>query len=339
MQASTDTQARHHHSRGRRSRIALVVLLLAGAWQARPGDAQAQDYPIREIRMVNGYSAGAGADVVSRIFAKHLEEALGKPVIVENKPGAFTNIAAAAVSHAKPDGYTVFFAGHSAIATNIHLFKSLPFDPVKDFIAVAPGGKIGFGFAVGAQSPVRSMADLTAYLKAKGDKASYASANAFSLASTELYKFITGAPGVAVPYKNSGDAINDLVRGEVDFMVYDLGTLAQQEEGGRLRVLAVSTAERSAIHSHVPGMREAGIPDFDLSAWFGLWLPANSPPEAVAQLSRAMNKIWDNDEKRRALATMSVEPFTASPAEFTQFEIKEMEKWGKVISIARIEPQ
>jgi tripartite-type tricarboxylate transporter receptor subunit TctC len=142
-----------------------------------------------------------------------------------------------------------------------------------------------------------------------------------------------------VPYKNSGDALNDLVRGEVDFMVYDLGTLVQQEQGGRLRVLAVSTAERSAIHNHVPGMREAGVPDFDLSAWFGAWLPANSPPQAVAQLSRAMSRIWDSDEKRRALATMSVEPFTASPEEFARFEMKEMEKWGRVIAIAHIEPQ
>jgi tripartite-type tricarboxylate transporter receptor subunit TctC len=317
---------------------------MSGAWivvcaLAICASAQAQDYPTRDIHLINGYSAGAGADVASRIFAKYLEETLGKPVIVENKPGAFTNLAGASVARAAPDGYTIFFATHATFAMNAYLFKSLGFDPVKDFTYVAPAGKIGFGFAVGPQSPVRSMAELTAYLKQKGDRANYGYANTQALVVTESYKNITGAPALGVPYKNAGDALNDLSRGEIDLLVYDLGTLTQQEQGGRMRVLAVTTAERSTLRPDLPGMREAGIPDFDLGAWFGIWLPANAPPAIVDRLSRVIAGIWNKEDKRRALAAQTIEPFVSTPAEFVEFAKNERAKWGHVIGLAKIEPQ
>jgi tripartite-type tricarboxylate transporter receptor subunit TctC len=320
-------------------RAAQGAWLLTCALTMAASGLQAQDYPTREIRLVNGYAAGAGADVASRIFAKHLEETLGKPVIVENKPGAFTNIGAAAVARAEPDGYTLMFSGHTAIATNIHLFKTLPFDPVKDFVAVAPAGNIGFGFAVGPQSSITSMAQLTAFLKAKGDKATYGYANAFALTATELYKNIAGVSPLAVPYKSAGDALNDLLRGEIDLIVYDLGVLTQQEASGRLRVLAVTTAERSTLRPDLPGMREAGVPDYDLGAWFGIWAPANTPRPIVDRLARAISEIWNKEDKRRGLTAQTIEPFVASPDEFAQFVKKETAKWGRVIEIAKIEKQ
>lgn len=313
----------------------IVVLGIAG-WI---GCAQAEDYPTHEIRMVNGYAAGAGADVTSRIFAKHLEDTLGKPVFVENKPGAFTNIGAESVARSKPDGYSMFFAGHSTIAMNEFLFKTLPFDPVKDFFNLAPAGKVGFGLAVGPQSPAKSIAELTAYLKQKGDKATYGYANTYALAATELYKQITGAPVLGVPYKSAGDALNAVARGEVDFMIYDLGSLTEQESGGRLRVLAVTTAERSSIRADLPGMREAGVPDFDLPAWFGIWLPANPPRPVVDKLANAVRQIWDKPDMVRALRVQTVEPFIATPEEFDRFVKSETAKWGRVMAIAKIEPQ
>jgi len=312
----------------------LVAIMLLGL-----SCAQAQDYPTRDIRMINGYAAGAGADIASRIFAKHLEETLRKPVIVENKPGAFTNIGAAAVARAQPDGYTLLFSGHTAIATNVHLFKTLPFDPVKDFVAIAPAGRISFAFAVPPQSPVRSMAELTAHLKAKGDKATYGQANAFALTVSELYKHMTGAPALAVPFRNAGDALTTLARGEIDFMVYDLGTLSQQEAAGRVRVIAVTTAGPSALRPEVPGMRDAGIADFDLIAWFGLWGPAGMPRPIVGRLAQAVHGIWDKEDKRRGLTAQTIEPFIASPEDFAAFTRDEMAKWGRVTSIANIEPQ
>jgi tripartite-type tricarboxylate transporter receptor subunit TctC len=320
-------------------RSATACLALVGLTIFSPSGAKAQDYPTREIHLINGYAAGAGADIASRIFAKHLEETLGKPVIVENRAGAFTNIGAAAVAHAQPDGYTIMFSGHTAIATNIHLFKTLPFDPVKDFVAVAPAGHIGFGFAVGPQSPVKSMAELTALLKQKGDKGTYGYANTFGLTATELYKNIAGLSPLAVPYKGAGDALTDLTRGDIDFMVYDLGVLTQQEQGGRLRVLAVTTAERSTLRPDLPGMREAGFADYDLGAWFGIWAPANTPPAIVNKLARAVGEIWNKEDKKAALAAQTIEPFAAPPDEFAKYVEKETAKWGRVIAIAKIEKQ
>jgi tripartite-type tricarboxylate transporter receptor subunit TctC len=316
-----------------------AALLSTGIVLAATAGVSAQDYPARDIHLINGYSPGAGADIVSRLIGRHIEEKLGRPVIVENRPGAFTNLAAAAVARARPDGYTLMFAGHTAIATNVHLFKTLPFDPVKDFVAVAPGGRIGFAFAVGPQSPVTTIAELTTYLKQKGEKATYAYPNTFALAATELYKKLTGVTALAVPYKNSGDALNDLARGEIDLLVYDFGSLTEQEKGGRLRVLAVTTAERSTIRTDVPGMRESGLPDYDLGAWFGVWAPAGTPADVVALLSRTVNEIWNKDETRRLLAVQTVEPFVATPDEFARFVSNETVKWGKVIDIAKIEKQ
>ncbi len=313
------------------------ALILACTLMMGLSGSQAQEYPSREIKLVNGYSAGAGADIASRIFAKHLEETLGKPVIVENKPGAFTNIGAAAVARAEPDGYTLMFSGHTAIATNIHLFKTLPFDPINDFVAVAPAGNIGFGFAVGPKVAVTSMAELTAFLKAKGEKATYGYANTFGLTATELYKNIAGVSPLAVPYKNAGDALNDLARGEIDLLVYDLGVLSQQEASGR--ILAVTTAERSTLRPDLPGMREAGVPGYDLGAWFGIWAPANTPPAIVNRLSRAIAEIWSKEDKRKGLTAQTIEPFVASPEEFAGHIKKETAKWGRVIEVAKIQKQ
>jgi tripartite-type tricarboxylate transporter receptor subunit TctC len=301
--------------------------------------AQAQDYPTREIRFVNGYAAGAGADVSARIIAKHLEESLGKPVIVENKPGALTNVAASYVARAKPDGYTLFFAGHSTFAMNAHLFKQLAFDPVNDFTYVAPTGTIGFGIAVGPKSPATSIKELVAYLKQKGDKATYGYPNTLALVVSETLKNRTGAPALAVPYKNPGDALNDLIRGDIDFLVYELGTLTQQEQGGRLRVLSVTSAERLSLRPDLPGMREAGVPDFDLGAWFGVFLPANAPSEIVNRLSGVLKELWVQEDKRKALAAQTVEPFFLTPEEYVKFITGEREKWGKVIGLAKIEKQ
>jgi len=315
----------------------LAALPLAFATLPQP--ASAQDYPAREIRMINGYAAGAGADVSARIVGKHLEESFGQPVIADNRPGAFTNLAASAVARAQPDGYTLLFSGHVTITSNIHLFKNVPFDPAKDFTAVAPAGRQSFAFAVPPQSPAQSMEQLASHLKAKGDKASFGYANTLGLMNIELFKKMTGAPAVGVPYKSSSDALTGLLRGDVDLLVYDLGILTQQERDGRVRILAVTSAERSAVRSDVPGMREAGLPDFDLGAWFGVWGPARMSPLVVNRISTTVNGIWSKPEKIAALAALTVEPFFLPPDEFAKFVHEESAKWARVIAITKIEPQ
>jgi tripartite-type tricarboxylate transporter receptor subunit TctC len=301
--------------------------------------ARAQDYPIREIRLINGYAPGAGADVASRIFGKQIEETLGQPVIIDNRPGAFTNLAAAAVARAQPDGYTLMISGHVTMTSNIHLFRSVPFDPARDFTAIAPAGKQSFAFAVPPQSPAKSLAELAVHLKEKGDKASFGYANTLGLMIVELFKNRSGAPAVAVPYKSSRDALTGLLRGDIDLLVYDLGSLTQQERDGRVRVLAVTSAERSTLRPDIPGMREAGFSDFDLGAWFGMWGPAGMPSPIVNRLSRATQAIWRQTDKTAALSALAVERFFLPPAEFSQFVRDESAKWARVIEITRIEPQ
>jgi tripartite-type tricarboxylate transporter receptor subunit TctC len=303
------------------------------------GAAAAQDYPTRDIHLINGYAAGAGADVASRVFAKQIEQILGKPVVVENRPGAFTNLAAEDVARAQPDGYTLLFSGHVTITSNIRLFKTLPFDPAKDFTPVAPGGKQPFGFAVPSNSPAKTLSELTAYLKQKGDKATFGYANTLALMITEYYKHLTGAPALAVPYKGAGDALTGLVRGDIDLLVYDLGTLTELERDGKLRVLAVSTAHRSSRRPDLPDMQESGLPDFDLGGWFGIWGPANLPRTVIDRLAMAIRPIWHDEEKRNALSALAVEPFVASPDDFAQFVRSETAKWIRVIALAKIEPQ
>ena len=301
--------------------------------------ARAQEYPAHDIRMINGYVAGAGADVSSRIVGKQIEETFGQPVVIENRPGAFTNIAAAAVARAQPDGYTLLFSGHVTITSNIHLFKTVPFDPGKDFTPIAPAGRQSFGFAVPPQSPARNIAELAAHLKAKGDKASYGYANTLGLMNIELFKNITGATAVGVPYKSSGEALTGLLRGDIDLLVYDLGTLTQQERQGHLHVLAVTTAERSLLRPDLPGTRESGLPNFDLGAWFGIWGPARMPSAVVNRLSGAVAGIWEKPDKKAALEALTVEPFFLSPAEFPKFVQDESAKWARVIAITKLEPQ
>jgi tripartite-type tricarboxylate transporter receptor subunit TctC len=304
-----------------------------------PDSAGAQDYPTHEIRLIDGYAAGAGADVSSRIVGKHLEETFGQPVIIDNRPGAFTNLAAAAVARAQPDGYTLLFSGHVTFTSNVHLFKTVPFDPGKDFTAIVPAGKQSFAFAVPPQSPARSMAELAAHLKTKGDKASFGYANTLGLMTIELFKSMTGAPAVGVPYKSSGDALTGLLRGDIDFLVYDLGSLTQHERDGRLRVLAAISAERSSVRPDLPGMREAGLPNFDLGGWFGVWGPTKMPPAIVSRISAAVAGIWEKPDKRAALSALAIEPFFLPPGEFAGFVRNESAKWARVIAITKIEPQ
>jgi tripartite-type tricarboxylate transporter receptor subunit TctC len=301
--------------------------------------ASAQDYPTRDIHLINGYAAGAGADVASRIVGAQIEEALGKPVVIENRPGAFTNIAAGDVARAQPDGYTLLFSGHVTITSNRHLFKTLSFDPARDFTAIAPAGRQSFAFAVPPSSPARTMDELATYFKSKGGKATFGYANTLGLMIVELFKNRAGVGATAVPYKSSVDALTGLLRNDIDLLVYDLGSLTQQEREGRLRVLAVTTAERSSLRPDVPGMRDAGFADFDLGAWFGLWGPARLPTAIVQRLSSAVSGIWEKSDKRAALSALTVEPFYLPPDAFAKFTQDESAKWARVIEISKIEPQ
>ncbi len=324
-------------NRTRFRRVAALTAIGLLSWLT---PSLAQEYPSKPITAVVGYAAGTGADVIGRYFAEKLRALCGQPVIVENKPGAQTNLAATFVAHAKPDGYTIFItAGNSTMSSNPHLFKTLPYDPLKDFTPVTTIAKLPFLVTVSPKSPIKTVGDLTAYLKTKGDKATYAYPNSFSQAATALYTKITGVNPVAVAYKATPTAMTDMLAGEIDFIFMDASFGVQQAKQGQIKIIAVTTADRSPVAPEFPGMKEAGIPDFDLAAWWAIWLPANAPEPVVKKLEAWFNQIDATDETKAFLLKIGAAPYPGNSQLIKDLLPKEIAKWGKIIKDAGIQPE
>jgi tripartite-type tricarboxylate transporter receptor subunit TctC len=230
---------------GRSGRVAVLVLALLGLVPGPSPAAAQQDYPNRALHVFIGFPAGSGADILGRYFAAQLEKLAGKPVVVENKPGANSNIAAGIVATAKPDGYSILFIASSNMAGSRFLFKSLPFDTVKDFTPVAAYAEIAFVLTVGAKSPIKSVAELTAYLKSRKQN-KYGATNQTAILSTEYYKQLAGGvDAVHVAYRTAPEALPDVEDGTLDFMIMD-GTFAVGPiKAGKIRALAVTTRSGS----------------------------------------------------------------------------------------------
>jgi tripartite-type tricarboxylate transporter receptor subunit TctC len=316
-----------------------AALVIVAALATVP--AAAQDYPSRPITIVCGYAAGTGGDVISRYFAEKLRVlAGGQPVVVDNKAGAQTGIAAEYVSKAKPDGYTMFItAGNSTMAANPHLFRKLNYDPVKDFTPVTTIAQLPFLVTVSPKSSINSVKDLVAYLKTKGSKASYAYANSFSQAATAMFTRTVGVDPVAVAYKATPAAMTDMIAGDIDFSFIDASFGVQQEKQGNLKILAVTTAGRSSVAPEFPGMQEAGVPGFDLTAWWGVWLPAGAPAPLVKKLETWFNEIDATDETKAFLLRIGAAPLPGTAETARALLPKEIEKWGKIIHDANIQPE
>lgn len=256
-----------------RTLLALVVTLAA-----LPVWAQPTTYPARAVTFVVGYAAGTGIDTTARFYADRMREATGQPIVVVNKVGAFGNLAAAEVQRAAPDGYTVLVTPNSTITTNVFLMKKLPFDPARDFAPVAPIARWGFVLLVDPQkTPVASVAELSALMRAQPGKLNFGSGNFTGQAAGELYKIRAGLQAVHVPYKSVPAALTDLIGGRLDFVFADVVTGLPQVRAGRLRALAVTAPTRLPSAPDVPTMLEAGVPDYELVNWFAAFLPAGAP--------------------------------------------------------------
>lgn len=309
---------------------------------ALPGAAFAQDaFPSREIRIICGYAAGTGADVIVRIFADKLRTFTdGKPVIVENKAGALTQIAAEQVKNARPDGYTLFItAGNSTMSSNPHLFKQIKYDPIKDFAPVTTLIKLPFMVVVAPNSPMNSMKDLENHLKSKGDKGTYGYPNTFSLAATELYKQKLGLTPLGVAYNATPQSIPDLANGQLDFVISDATFLLNQTRQGLVKALAVTTAKRSSLAPDVPSMEDAGIKDYDLSAWWAAWYPAGTPQPIVEKMAGWLNQIVPMEDTKRAVNNVGAEPWPGNTKILTDHMAGDLKLWGDIIKLAKIEPQ
>jgi tripartite-type tricarboxylate transporter receptor subunit TctC len=303
--------------------------------------ALAQDYPAREIRSICNFSAGSGADIVVRFYSDRLSKLAGKPVVVENRPGAQGALASDVVAKSKPDGYTIMITpASSTIATAPYLFKKLPFDPAKDFAPVTTISSLSFVFAVDAAGPIESIKDLIAHLKQKPAHGFYGTGSNSGQVAAELFKEQAGLRTTYVPYKVTTDALTGLLLGQVAFISYDATwAVTQAGPGGKLRILAVTSAKRSASLPNVPTLAELGYRDFDITPWWGVVVPAGTPKPIIDRLAGWFNQITAAEDTRAFLARGALDPFPGSPESMAALLATETERWGRYVKLAKIEPQ
>ena len=315
------------------------ALAVAGLAAFGGVSAQAQDYPKQDIHVVVGFPAGSGADVYARFFANKLSQLAKATVVVENKPGANSSIATEYVARARPDGYTIFIGGSDSFGSPLYLFKKPPTDPRKDFIYVSPLVSQGFILTVPADAPYKNVADLTAAMKQKGDKASYPTANNPATILAEAYKKSAGLQTVQVNYKTSADFLNDMMSGRLDYVWADPVFGLSRIREGKFKPLAVSTAKRISSIPDIPTAKEAGIADIDMNLWWVTAVPAGTPQPIVEKLNEWWTQIGKDPETKEFLGKFGAEPWTASLAETKALIDKEIKDWEVYVKLAKIEAQ
>jgi tripartite-type tricarboxylate transporter receptor subunit TctC len=323
-----------HVSTGRMRLAAAIVLALAGT----PGSAGAQDYPSQDVRFLCAFPAGSGADVIVRYFAEKMRPILKRTIIVENKPGAGGNIAAETMVRSKPDGHTTFIHAGNTVAGNMHLIKKPPFDAAKAIQVAATINKQAFMLAVDAKRPWKSVAELTAYLKEKGDRATYAVSANSGIVMGAIYNEKAGLQAVQVHYRMAQDALNDMTSGKVDYPLQDPVFALSQQREGRLRVLAVASAERLKSNPELPTMTESGVP-MDLVGWFAAMVPSATPRPIVEQLNKWFSDVVATEETQNFLKAYGGDPWISTPEEGQARLVRDIVAWGDYIRIAKLEPQ
>jgi tripartite-type tricarboxylate transporter receptor subunit TctC len=302
--------------------------------------ALAQDYPAREIHTVCNYAPGSGADIIVRFYSDQLSKFAGRPVIVENKPGAQGMVANEYVAKAKPDGYTLLITPVSS-TVNIapSIFKKLSYDPKKDLVAVTTIATVSFTIAVDAKSPVQSVGELVSRLKSRPKQGFYGATSNAGNVSGELFKTLAGLATTYVPYKANPNALADLLSGQLDFISFDSTWTQQQQNNGFVRILAVTSAKRSGALPDVPTMREVGFKDYDVTPWWGVLVPAGTPRPVLERLAGWFNQITNSEEGRKFLARSAFDPFPGTPESMDQLMQSDFERWDRYAKLAKIQPQ
>ncbi|MFL6694245.1 MAG: Bug family tripartite tricarboxylate transporter substrate binding protein [Ramlibacter sp.] len=318
-------------------RLLAAGSLLAAALAAPA--LHAQGYPNRPITIVVPFAPGSGTDQQARAMAQALTVEYKVPVLVDNKAGASGFIAAQFVAKAAPDGYTLLLTTNTTHAANEHLYKKIPYDPVKDFTPVALLSKGHMLLLVNRSSPYKSVADLLVAARQQPGKLNFASGSSSSRVAGEMLKQMAGIDVLSVPYKSNPMAITDLIGGQVNFMFADAPTALPQVNGGKLRALATSGTKRLASAPDVPTVAEAGVKGYDMSYWTAVYLPAGAPPAITKQLNAMMEKIASAPSVAAFQNSTSGEVATSSPEELARFQAAESQKWGSIIRAAGIEAE
>ncbi len=312
-------------------RWVLGSLMLASI--ACAGAADAQTYPSKLVRIVVPQAPGGASDALARIIGQRLSERWQQSVIVENRAGAGGVIGTDAVAKSAPDGYTLLLAYDGTHAVNASLYKSLPFDPVKDFTTVATLANVPFVLAVNASSPAKDIADFVTRAKANPGKLNYGSAGNGSVNHLlgAMFGKGAGASLTHVPYKGAAPALADLIGGNVEAVFTSIPSVVGHVQGGRVRALGVTSAKRSAALPNVPTIAETAIPGFDVAPWFGLLAPAGTPPQIVRQINEEINALLKTKEVTDAFAAQGAEPFATTPEGFSSLLQRDIDKWAVVV--------
>jgi tripartite-type tricarboxylate transporter receptor subunit TctC len=301
--------------------------------------AQAEDYPSRPVTVMVPFAAGGGSDLLARLVTQHLEQRLGKPFIIENRPGAGTTIAAMATVRAPHDGYTLMQATSSTMAINVTMYKALPYQPLKDLVPVALYSASPFILVVNEQLPVHSLKELIALAKEKPNSLNYGSGGPGSMhhLSTELLLNLTGTRMTHVPYKATPPAMNDLIAGTIQVLFGDTTSVLPLVQQGKVRALAVSTAQRSPSLPDVPTVAEAGVPGFESASWQMLVAPGGTPQDVVNKLNAEVHAIFSDPAVIKELERRGVGPkVTATPDEVRHFVEREIVRWKDVVQRAGV---
>ncbi len=311
------------------------VVLLSFLCACMNEHAYAQQFPSRPIHLVVGFTPGGGVDINARLLAAKLSEILGQPVVVDNKPGAGTNIANEFVAKAAPDGYTLLF-NSPAVAINMSLTRNPPYDALRDFVAVSEFSESTNILVVPAALPVKSPRDLVALAREKPGALNYSSAGNGTTQhlAAELFKLRTGTRIQHIPYKGSAPSIAALIAGQVQLSFVNPLAIGAHVKTGRLRALAVAGAKRSDLMPDVPTLKEAGIEGVEVPLWFAMLAPAATPREIVSTLSAAVAKAARDPETRKRLAEQGAEPVGSSAEEFGRLLHDDVAKWAEVVKVS-----
>jgi tripartite-type tricarboxylate transporter receptor subunit TctC len=317
--------------------LTFALTLIAGS----PARAEGDDYPSRNITFLCPFPAGGGTDLLTRLLAQELQDKLAKPVIVENRSGGGTTIAASAAAKSAPDGYTIFLAPSTTLAIAPSVFKSLPYDPIKDFAPIGLVGGAQFALIANPSLGAATLPELISLIKSRNGQISYASAGVSTPHHLfmEMFLKMIGAKAQHIPYRGSGAALIDIVSGQVPMMVVDLAIAMGAIHDGKIRVYGVTTPTRIKSMPEAPTIAEAGLPGYAATGWFSVVAPARTPRPVIDKINGILMPYLSRADVQDRLNAVAIETRTSTPEELAQFIPAEIAKWAKVIKDAGIEPQ
>ena len=320
-------------------KLALRMLIAGAAVFSLGAGAGAQDFPSKSLRFVVPFAAGSATDALARILGENVSKSLGRPVVVENLPGASGIIAAQNVARAEPDGHTVLITTNTTHGANQSLLKNVPYDAVNSFEAVGKLGTITLALAIHPSVPARTVQEFVAHAKANPGKLTFGAGSSSSRIAGEMLKSLAGLDITYVPYRSNPQAITDLLGGQINIVFADISTTLPQIKAGKVNGLAVSTARRSVLAPELPTMEEGGVKGYDLAAWFAAFVPARTPRTAIDKLNQALMAAVNDPVTKERLLAAGIEPETSTPDELRAFVGAEIAKWAGIVKAAGIQPE